>query len=304
MKYQFPLALKLIPVMFLIFFIYPNCKSVNSTPKETLILKELSTLNNFKPPSYSEALSVALSPDGKVLATAVDNVKVWEVATGREIASYEANSHVGLLTFSPNGKILAFNNSEKIEDKDKDKDNDSKVILLEAGTNKEISTFTGFPNQIYSISFSPDGKLVAVAMRGMNKQLNSSESVKLWEVATGKPVAPLDGDREDINQLAFSSDGKLLATGQFIWEVATGRQVASIGDGKLKDISRLAFSPDGKLLVSFGDDLKLWEVATGREIGYIKATGIKSIAFSPDGKLLAIGVKDATVKLWQVATIE
>ena len=54
-------------------------------------------------------LSLAVSPDGKLLATGgVDRtIHLWEVLTGRELARWEAHdSGVTALAFRPDGKTL------------------------------------------------------------------------------------------------------------------------------------------------------------------------------------------------------
>lgn len=54
-------------------------------------------------------LSLAVSPDGKLLATggADRTIHLWEVPTGRELAQWEAHdSGVTALAFPPDGKTL------------------------------------------------------------------------------------------------------------------------------------------------------------------------------------------------------
>ena len=57
-----------------------------------------------------EVISVAISPDGKQLASASRDgtIRLWDVATGKNTATVEGQTSWGLrLVFSPNGKILA-----------------------------------------------------------------------------------------------------------------------------------------------------------------------------------------------------
>jgi WD40 repeat protein len=60
--------------------------------------------------------SVALTPDGKVLATGSYDrtVKLWDVATGKEIATLRGHKdEVHAVAFSPDGKFLASASTDK-----------------------------------------------------------------------------------------------------------------------------------------------------------------------------------------------
>jgi WD40 repeat protein len=51
---------------------------------------------------------VAYSPDGTILATAGDGpVKLWDVASGRQVRSLSQNDAVMTVAFSPDGTLLA-----------------------------------------------------------------------------------------------------------------------------------------------------------------------------------------------------
>ena len=53
---------------------------------------------------------------------------------------------------------------------------------------------------VYSVAFSPDGKILASGSR--------DETIKLWDVKTGKELATLKGHPEGVNAVAFSPDGR------------------------------------------------------------------------------------------------
>jgi len=81
----------------------------------------------------------------------------------------------------------------------------SSVQLIDTSSWQVIRTFEGHTSWVWSVAFSPDGKLLASG--------SWDETIKLWEVATGREVRTLEGHTGWINSVAFSPDGKLLASG-------------------------------------------------------------------------------------------
>jgi WD40 repeat protein len=177
------------------------------------------------------------SPDGKTLVTgagerpaadrAPPGVRLWDVATWKEKAVLRDAFPLGL--FSPDGKVLALYATGPGGMKG--------LRLWDAAGWKE----GGFIKDAFPAGglFSPDGKLLAVAVRrGVPR---GKDGVLVWDVAAGKTLVRLSGDLRRIGTpLYFSKDGKTLATfvlGEpldrrgpqhvVVWDVATGRAVAS-----------------------------------------------------------------------------
>jgi WD40 repeat protein/transcriptional regulator with XRE-family HTH domain len=122
----------------------------------------------------------------------------------------------------------------------------------------------------------------------------------------------LAGHAGPVESVAFSPDGKTLATGTRkgavqLWDVATGRLIATPVTGGTGDVSSMAFSPDGNTLAigGFNGIVRLWDVATHHLDGApitAYTSAIVAVAFSEDGKTLATGSDGGTVRLWDVAT--
>jgi WD40 repeat protein/tRNA A-37 threonylcarbamoyl transferase component Bud32 len=245
---------------------------------------------------------LAFSPDGRFLASsggsgnrdAPNEVKVWEFATGRAVATFRGHKGggPGRIAFSPDGKKIASTGSDGVR-------------VWDPGTGKEECSFTlQGGDDPGAVAFSPDGAHLALAQ---------SMAVTVWDVATRKRRLTLDRGGYC---LAYSPDGRQLATGGdvlfaqkgkiIIWDTATGKQQRQAA-GHPGIIGALAWSSDGKHLASTGYDrtVKIWDAATGQERFTLRghADTVSSVAFSADGTRLATaGRFDRTVKIWDVAT--
>jgi hypothetical protein len=81
---------------------------------------------------------------------------------------------------------------------------------------------------VYSVAFSPDGKLVASG--------SDDETVRLWDAATGALLQTLKGHSSRVYSVAFSPDGKLVASGSSdktvrLWDAATGAPLQTLNLG-------------------------------------------------------------------------
>ena len=108
-----------------------------------------------------------------------------------------------------------------------------------------IPQIKGHSTETWSVSFSPDGKLLATG--------SDDNLIRVWDVATGVMKRELMGHTATVATVAFSPDGKLLASGSLdgtarIWDVALGHSSKALPPMN-GSIRALAWFRDGKRLL-------------------------------------------------------
>ncbi len=159
------------------------------------------------------------------------------------------------------------------------------------------ATLSGHTHAIFSVLFSPNGKVVASG--------SDDNTMRLWDVAAGKTLSTLSY-ASSIVSMAFSPDGTTIASGLddgnvLLSDVATGKPITTL-QGHTDDVRSVAFSPDGSTLASgsYDNTVKLWNIFSGKTISTLvgHTKGVTSVLFAPDGKVLASRSWDNTVRLW------
>ena len=142
--------------------------------------------------------------------------------------------------------------------------------------------------QVSSLSFSKDGKLLAVG--------STPSIVDVWDMDSRAKIRSLTAG----TTVVLSPDGKLLATDGKrieIWDVSRGKVRKSIewdGDAETR---RMSFDSTGTLLLvtANGKEDAVFEVASGRKLATLQYT--QEAQFSLDGSLV-VGGNGKHIRAW------
>jgi WD40 repeat protein len=208
-------------------------------------------------PTESSIYSLAYAPNNKWITTGHKNgsVYLWNTANDKvRLLGRSETGDIDIVTFSPDSRFVSAGGD------------DLKVHLwdIETGEDRVLGSHPN-SNEIFGLSFSPDGKFVASVAS------NDTASPCLWEVKTAK--GKCFGNERNVGNpyaVAFAPDGKSFVVG---W--SQGLVVSyNPKDGKSTTLIKspiaiysVAFSPDGKLLAT-GDPrgAKLWDAKTGKAL--------------------------------------
>jgi len=284
--------------------------SILSLPTPTLISIRADTLSLLEIfTSFGEGESprtMAFTPDGAVLASAGGNnedfaIRLWDVASGQSLRKLDGHSGIVWgLAFSPDGQMLVSASSDAT----------AKIWDWRNGT---LIQSLDFPAEVVSVSFSPDGQILAVG--GVDEPQGDVQLAAIWTFSVGswKPLLKFP-EYWNITALVYSPDGRWLAGGGTsrnvqIWRTGDGTSVFTLNHAH--QVLDAAISPDGSIVatatcqVTINDECTegsvwLWNLSTGRLINKLKGFPdvVESVAFSVDGSSLIASSRDGMLRVY------
>ena len=212
-------------------------------------------------PHEAAVLSVALSGDGKRLATGARDTtaRVWELGSRRAVAAMQHDKPVVGMALSADGRVLASSTTVA-----RSGWTPSAVHIWDVESECELARLQ-HRCWVDQMAFSPDGQRLAT---------DSNGRLQLWDLGAGRQLIGLDTLVS--SAVVFSPDGRWLAAGSsrdvYVLDSRTGHVLARLAHAA--DVASVAIGSDGAEMATCSFDrsgheaggvtVRLWERAEGR----------------------------------------
>jgi WD40 repeat protein len=252
-------------------------------------------------PDRVSVYSIALSPDGKLMATGQINItQLWDAATMAPVGpllQHPIGSNglraIYQVAFADRGRVLMTRAGDSVQ-------------LWDTASFRPIGPPLGHPRTIICCSLSPDGNSLLTC---------GGFGAWVWPDAiprrkAGESVEPRQLSPEHCISAIYSGDGKTIITGLELrmFDAETGLRIGQVLQEPFL-FSNAVACRDRRLIAlvnsrGYNRAIRLWDLDTGRPFGptFAHPEEILSLAISSDGATILTGCRDGAARLWDTAT--
>jgi WD40 repeat protein len=226
------------------------------------------------------------SGDAQLVASAGDEITLWEVASGQALGFLSAEVWVTALAFRPDGGLLAAGHE------------DGSVHLWDVPGQCLVRVWRAHHHPVSALAFSREGDRLASA--------SEDRTICLWDPEDGQLNGTLVGHTDRVPALAWHPGGGRLYSAGWdttvrVWDTATCEPIILL-NSHAGQVTVLAVNWPGTLLAAAdaANAIHVWAVPANREVRVLRdpTAEVRALAFSPTGTLLAAGGADREVRLW------
>ncbi|MEQ9379477.1 MAG: WD40 repeat domain-containing protein, partial [Pirellulales bacterium] len=241
------------------------------------------------PQPRAPVFSVAISPDGKLIASGdeLSEVHIWDYTTGEHLRVIDTQQiEVNTVDFSPDSKLMATAGK------------DGTLRIWSVGRWNLVGEPLPHDEEVYCVAFAPNGQWFATG--GRDKRLRA------WRLGASQPEVEWEHP-DDIEDLDISPDGQFIVTGchdghvrlwprdekEPIWDWEPDSEVASI--------SCVRYTPDGRQVAvcPTRTQIQFLDSVDGHPLMPMEGVTsyVSTCRFTPDGTTIVFGCHDGSVHL-------
>jgi len=231
--------------------------------------------------SFPASSTVALSPDGHLLASVGRDIRVWDLPSQKVVKTlpWGIGATIWRMSFDPSGTLLLVRANGQTD------------TLYDLKTAQKISSLMN----TQEAQFSRDG---TIAVGGNSKHIVS------WNTRDWRQIHDLPNGPDYVTRFAVAPNKELIVVGgpnsARLIRLSTNEELAKLGTGYT---NFAAFDQASSFIFTYtGSGFGVWDT-TGKLMCTQKEMGNGTMALSPDGRWLAADAGGRDVKLWKAENI-